>query len=617
MAITIDRLTGIISVPQSDLALLSGTLYSADTNAIRNSIKEIEASEEGIIWDDTHRHNTTVDLFGITYARTIEYLAPASITFTPDAQWSVRLEGSNNNMGDIEATILNQNQVQVIPTNSAGLIDLEILTSSAYQGQCVVSPTRGQAGTTKPIGTFERPSDNMDDALSIAFSEGLPRFLLTEDMTFTSQDFSLGYTFLGSTPNNVITINAAADVTGCNFENLTLNGEMDGLNLIRDCSLQAVTKLSGFVEKVAFQSTVSITGTTFIAESYSQVVGTGYPVFTTGTNNVILRDYHGSLGISGMTGGTISIELYGGILHVDATCTGGAIYCRGAVAAAAVIDPLATVTIVDETMNKAIWEQDATNVVTGSHGEISRNTSFHGVIHVDVNNGSAGTTYPVGTDLSPVDNITDALIIAAAEGIHNLHITEDIIIGATDDVSSFVIEGAHASKSEITVIAGANTTFTQFTGCTLTGALNGEVVIRNCVIDTITGFEGIIHQCAINSGGVQFANGAAKPSHILDSHSGVPGAATPEFDFNGINLALGIRNYNGGIKIVNKTGAADLSIDMNSGQIILDGTVTAGNIICRGVGKLTDTSGGTAIVDATHLVQAQLLLQFAKWIGLK
>ena len=32
-----------------------------------------------------------------------------SITFTPDSQWSVRLDGSNNNYGDVTAGILNQN----------------------------------------------------------------------------------------------------------------------------------------------------------------------------------------------------------------------------------------------------------------------------------------------------------------------------------------------------------------------------------------------------------------------------------------------------------------------------------------------------------------------------
>jgi hypothetical protein len=69
---------------------------------------------------DTHRHNTQVTIAGITYARTIEIINGYSITFE-DGQYSVRLAGSNNNFFDVENGILNQNQVQVIANNSAGL----------------------------------------------------------------------------------------------------------------------------------------------------------------------------------------------------------------------------------------------------------------------------------------------------------------------------------------------------------------------------------------------------------------------------------------------------------------------------------------------------------------
>jgi len=121
MAITIDWSTQVITIPQVDLSLISGTLYEADTDDIRLDLKTIEASEEGIVFVDTHQHNTEVTVGGVTYARTIEIINGYSITFSPNSQWSAKLTGSNNNMWDIENSILNQNQVQVIPTNSAGL----------------------------------------------------------------------------------------------------------------------------------------------------------------------------------------------------------------------------------------------------------------------------------------------------------------------------------------------------------------------------------------------------------------------------------------------------------------------------------------------------------------
>jgi hypothetical protein len=122
MAISINRLTSVITIPQADCTLISGTLYELDTEAFRDALKVLEASEEGIVFDDTHIHNTEVTVVGVTYARFIEMISPYSVTFTPDSQWSVRLAGSNNNLFDIENGILNQNQVQVIGQNAAGLI---------------------------------------------------------------------------------------------------------------------------------------------------------------------------------------------------------------------------------------------------------------------------------------------------------------------------------------------------------------------------------------------------------------------------------------------------------------------------------------------------------------
>jgi hypothetical protein len=120
MAITIDWPTKVISVPQADLTFISGTLYEMDTDWFRLQLKAIEASEEGMPFDDTHIHNTEVTVAGTTFFRTVEIINGYSVQFTPDAQWTVRLAGSNNNIFDVENGILAQNQVQVISTNSAG-----------------------------------------------------------------------------------------------------------------------------------------------------------------------------------------------------------------------------------------------------------------------------------------------------------------------------------------------------------------------------------------------------------------------------------------------------------------------------------------------------------------
>lgn len=123
MAITIDKLTSVISVPQADLTLVTGTIYECDTEAVRLEIMAILASEDYMPCIDAFRHNTEATVAGVTYARLIEIINGYSVQFTPDSQWTVILKGSNNNIFDVENGILVQNQVQVISNNSAGLIN--------------------------------------------------------------------------------------------------------------------------------------------------------------------------------------------------------------------------------------------------------------------------------------------------------------------------------------------------------------------------------------------------------------------------------------------------------------------------------------------------------------
>jgi len=113
--------TKIINVLQADLTPVTGTLYELDTDQFRKDLKSLEDGEDGMPFPDTHTHNTEVTVAGVTYARFIEIINGYSITFE-DGQYSVRLAGSNNNFFDVENGILNQNQVQVISGNAAGLI---------------------------------------------------------------------------------------------------------------------------------------------------------------------------------------------------------------------------------------------------------------------------------------------------------------------------------------------------------------------------------------------------------------------------------------------------------------------------------------------------------------
>lgn len=123
MAISINWGTKVISVPKSDLTLISGTLYELDTDWFRLQLKDLEDSDEGMAYLDTHIHKTTSVLSGITYARIFEIINGYTVTFE-DGNYAVNLVGTNNNILDVT----NRNQVGVAPNNSAGL---QLVTSGS------------------------------------------------------------------------------------------------------------------------------------------------------------------------------------------------------------------------------------------------------------------------------------------------------------------------------------------------------------------------------------------------------------------------------------------------------------------------------------------------------
>lgn len=251
-----------------------------------------------------------------------------------------------------------------------------------------------------------------------------------------------------------------------------------------------------------------------------------------------------------------------------------------------------------EEVADAVWDKEVNGALVGSFGQSVKGISFQEHIHLDVNEGAAGTAYPLGTHLYPVNNMADAVTIGGVVGIGLIKVSEDVTILATDNVDGFHIRGAHAAKSQVTVQAGASTDFTQFSDCYLTGTVDGWIVVRDSMIEDLFGVQGIFHNVMINPGSVVLTG--ARISHFLSCYSGVPGVSTPEIDFGGSGRTCAFRDYSGGIKLVNKTGTESVSIDMNSGQVIIDDEVVDGTIVLRGTAEWSnkDTySGGANVID--------------------
>ena len=122
MAISIDWASKVISIPQNYLTNISGTLYELDVDQFRLDLKELEDDPDGMAFPQTHNHNTTVTLSGVTYARTFEIINGYTVTFEDTgAPYRVRFTGANHNIADVT----NYDRVSLIVGNSAGLVEVD------------------------------------------------------------------------------------------------------------------------------------------------------------------------------------------------------------------------------------------------------------------------------------------------------------------------------------------------------------------------------------------------------------------------------------------------------------------------------------------------------------
>lgn len=239
--------------------------------------------------------------------------------------------------------------------------------------------------------------------------------------------------------------------------------------------------------------------------------------------------------------------------------------------------------------------------------------SFSNGVTIDTVNGVAGTIYPTGTPRQPSSNITDALAIAVERGFVRFYLASDLTLSTGTDVTNFSFIGESQTKTTVTIDAAAVVTNCEFYECYITGTLDGGSKLGQCHVAALDYVNGHIEECVIEG---PVTLGGTDTAFFLDCWSAVPGMGTPVVDCGGDGPPLAIRGYSGGIELQNKTGSDSVSIDLESGQIVLASTVTTGTIVCRGVGKLTDLSTGATVVESDQLLDGQKLTDLWQVKGL-
>ena len=241
-------------------------------------------------------------------------------------------------------------------------------------------------------------------------------------------------------------------------------------------------------------------------------------------------------------------------------------------------------------------------------------TAFTGGVHIDVVDGTAGTVYPAGTEEFHVNNMADAHTIAETRSFHKFFVRGNLTLNSETLADGYIFIGESIGRTTITINAGADVSNCEFSNATVSGTLDGNNTIKNCSIGDLSYVQGIIQECLIDA--TITLSGSAN-THILDCWSGVTGPTPAIIDMvDSSGGTLGVRGYSGGLQIINKGGQDSVSIDMLSGTVHLESSVTAGDIVVRGVGMLNNNSVG-ATVYSSGLVSQTNPLTLGQFMALK
>ena len=219
-------------------------------------------------------------------------------------------------------------------------------------------------------------------------------------------------------------------------------------------------------------------------------------------------------------------------------------------------------------------------------------SSFQQGVWIDITSSYTGTDFPVGTPQAPVNNVADAKQIADDRGFEKFYIIGDITFSTGDDIENFIIQGQSPVKTTITIETAALTLGCDIREATVAGTLDGGTCIKNCVVGELAYVEGRIMNSVLTD---TITLAGSSVTHIYQCYDGQADGIVPTIDMGGSGRDLIVAAYSGDIKITNLTGAQYVSIDLISGRIDIDSTVTAGTFTVRGIGRLVDDSTGTTV----------------------
>jgi len=611
MAISIDWKNRIIFIPKNDttlVQLLPSEIRDLDLNWLRVQLKNLEDSEIGMSYPDTHRHNTEVTIGGLTYARVIEIINDFTITIE-DGQYSVNLIGANSNVGDK----VNVNQVSVRSNNSAGMTSSAAVEYASYNNCVTLNVNSGFSGTTYPIGTLQKPVNNLTDALSICAYRGFNTITLLSNVT-VNVIHNIDNLIIRSTDWYLeIHIELGASCYHTTFEKLSVFGTVSGIwNVFIDCWIYTVDNFCGWMIGGSFTDiTLAPYNDEGLGQSWFDNLVPMYPnipaILIMNTNTEIsCTGLDGAYEIQNMDAASLAeIGFDSGTLIINASCTGGTIVAIGN---GILVNNSSNVSInIDgliskDTISQAVWDESlAVHTVGGTPGKALAITAFNGAINIDSDLGLAGVTFPSGTTFNPVSNFTDAIIMSTSYKFNTFRIHGTHLLPSNLTSTDFI--AMHGFIGDIVNINNRSIEHSRFRNLKIIGTFSTtshEISFYDCYLENVSNLQGEASNTRL-SGSITIA-----PGKIFSGVSIVVEGDNTVINLqNAANTAVSLDVNSGIITFINAVNTCLIELNLRGGEIVLTDSCVGGEFYAEGYGTLYNESNMT--IKDNHLLALETI----------
>jgi hypothetical protein len=506
--------------------------------------------------------------------------------------------------------ILQSPNVQSTLTSSSSATNqnVDAIQYSSYNGGVWID-IAGSPGTEYPNGTPAQPVNNLTEAHTILAENGFSQMFFLSDWTFTSGSYMDGHTLIGEGfQRTTFTFDPGSLVPNVEIVDAKVTGSIAGVVGFDSCHITDLNSI-GVVpssQDVIFNACLfdgslglpsNYSGTIKILDCWSNVAGVLTPTFNMGdaSANVLCRNYAGGLKIiNSSKDNDISIDLVSGQVILDSTITNGNITVRGVGnitddSSGAIVD--ITGLMSKTTVASAVQDQIGLEI---------QYASYQNAVWVDPSNGTAGTTvYPAGTRILPVRDISTAIYIAETVGFKTLQIINDISINGGSELDNYTLIGDSHVATEIEILESANVQGIKIIGAHLSGYLDGEAEINNCVVRNVSYVNGHIHDSGLI--GPIVLDGSANA--VLINCSAIDGYNLPIIDMGVGGQNLIMSDWTGFVTITNNSDpSTQIFVGMDAGKVTLDASIEAGDITISGIGTFTNNASTGIVLDTEGLM---------------